>query len=145
MGTREDMNIERFRELVAAYGGEIRQWPIDEREPARRLVEHNAEARALASEASALDAVLDRASRPLASPGLKAAILAGATGSRRRLASAWPFRTMWKPAMALAMAAMLGLTVGTVLPGPFGTSEPTIDGEIGEVALSMVTDTGSQQ
>jgi hypothetical protein len=113
------MLLERFRELVDAYGGDPRRWPLTERGPAAELLAASAEARAVLAEAAALDQLLDRAP-PTAPATLDAERLiarATAAGQER------PFvplagvmrptgRRLWLRAASLAAATIIGFVVG---------------------------------
>lgn len=55
------MNIDRFRHLAEACGGDIARWPPAERVAAHALLATSAEARRLLDDARALDALLKRA------------------------------------------------------------------------------------
>lgn len=123
-----DIDLDRFLELVEAYGAEPERWPEGERAGALALLATSPEARAACREAAALDGLLDelRGFRP--STVLTARVLAAAPAKPAKpgsvlsavLRSLWPARPIWQPAGGLAAAALLGLAVGL--------SEPTADG-----------------
>lgn len=114
------MTLQRLARLLDAYGADCRLWPEQERDAALTLLAESPAARSLQADASRLDALLALAPRAAASPHLAADIIAQAAPSRwRRLAGAlWPFGPAWQPAAALAMALMLGIAIGPLLPEP---------------------------
>lgn len=113
------MLLERFRELMDAYGGDPRRWPPAERPPAAALLAASAEARALLAEAAALDRLLDEA--PPSAPATLDAerLIARATAAAQERPS---FRTvgamrpagrgLWLRAASLAAATIIGFVVG---------------------------------
>ncbi|MBI4081079.1 MAG: hypothetical protein HY423_00570 [Candidatus Lambdaproteobacteria bacterium] len=116
------MRIERLDALLLAYGASPAAWPPPERAAALALVGRSAAAAARLNEAAALDALLERARAPEPSRGLRARVLAAAPrgwpawGARVRLGAyaVWPFGPLWRPALALMVAAVLGAVIGTV-------------------------------
>ena len=113
------MQLERFRELVDAYGGDPSRWPAAERGPAAGLLAGSPEARALLAEAGALDRLLDR-TEPLSPPILDAERLIDrvtASAQERPIvhsvgAMQPPGRGLWLRAASLAAAAVIGFMVG---------------------------------
>jgi hypothetical protein len=55
------MKLDRFTELLDAYGAEPRRWPPAERAAAQAFLAVSAEARGRLAAAAALDALLDQA------------------------------------------------------------------------------------
>jgi hypothetical protein len=83
------MTLDRFEELVDAFGGDPKRWPEAERGAMAAFVRSRPEAaRDAVARAASLDAVLDRASAAPASEGLAARILA--SGPRPREAGLSP-------------------------------------------------------
>ena len=121
----ERMTRERLAQLIEAYGADPARWPESEREDALALISSSPQAAALRLRAAALDGLLDQASAHEPSPELKAEILARAAAPRWRAVSStlWPFGPIWRPAAALALAAVLGLATGLVAPPPFVTDQ----------------------
>jgi hypothetical protein len=121
------MDLERFRQLIEAYGAEPTRWPAAEQDAAQALTAANAQAAALLAEAAGLDRLLDQAA-PLAPPIVDAeALIARATatpqsrqadaaerhraGGGGRGASA-NGRSLWLRAASLAAAALIGFIIG---------------------------------
>src|ERR1700674_1412164 len=75
------MVLDRFRELLDAYGAEPRRWPANERTVAAAFLADSAQARDLRAKAAAIDALLDRAT-PLAPPIIDAEVLIGQITSK---------------------------------------------------------------
>jgi hypothetical protein len=134
------MNLDRFRELLDAYGADPRRWPEAERGPAIAYLATSREAQAAAARAGALDALLDAAGPP-AAPKLDPATLAAkiAQTPRRPVRREWPAH--WKvsfgwPGLAgLAAAALAGFLVGwSGLDAGLGLAN---DGEVAELLSSI--------
>lgn len=164
MKMQHEMNLDRLRDIVGAYGAAAHRWPADEREAAIALVETSDAARALLDEALQLDLMLDAA--PAAEPAsdmLVSRIMAArpravsgeivkptaspAPGFWRGLiAELWPYGTPAVPAGALAASIMLGITFGASAPatlsamGLGSTSITTTDvapSDVGEQLVSL--------
>jgi hypothetical protein len=110
----EPLSLERFQRLLAAYGARRELWPRTERAQAERLLEASSEARALLSREEDLDAGLMALASlsPDLDPGLSRK-LAEIPLLNPRKPWFWPFRRVWVPAAAWAVAAMFGLLVGS--------------------------------
>ncbi len=140
--TRDDepISFERFVSIVDAYGAAPEAWPDQERAGAIALLETSDEAVRLCDEAADLDRMLDEAPSVEPSAELRQRVLEGvpqpAVPWTRRLADVvdalWPFGPVWQPATALAVAAILGVSVGLVAPGSGSETEATV---VAEVAL----------
>ena len=117
------MDIQRFEQLSAAYGGDPRRWPQVERERAEGLLatEPGATA-AILREADGLDAMLDSSRPPVPSAALRDAILKSAPkpGLARPALSAWD--RLWLPGAGFAAAAIAiaGILCGAVLVNAIG-------------------------
>ncbi len=122
----EAVDLARLGQILEAYGADPQAWPAAERDAALALLGCSAEARALRERAARLDRLLDQAPALEPSPELMARVLAAANQAapswRRRLGAwtlvLWPFGPVWRPATALALAALFGVTLGTVAPLP---------------------------
>src|SRR6202142_3331296 len=136
--------LDRFRELLDAYGAEPRRWPAGERAAAEALLAREPEARALRAKAAAIDGLLDRAT-PLAPPIIDAEILVAditakpqsmpAEGVALRPARRAPAGVFWLKVASLAAAAILGFFIGvTQLLNPGDTSAPTSGLELADVS-----------
>ena len=125
------MGLDRFRELLDAYGAEPRRWPANERTMAEALAARQPEARDLRAKAAAIDALLDRAML-LAPPIIDAEALIGRITARAQsqVVAFRPARrpsagTFWLKVASLAAAAMIGFLVGvTQLVNLGDTSAP---------------------
>lgn len=129
------MRERRIRQIIAAFGGELRRWPAAARSEARNLLSHDPAAWEELSRARRLDALLDRLPELAPSPGLEAAILAraaaatqdpaevparpdaaGAAGRGRgmfaALADLFGPGRVWPQVAGLAAAAIFGFYMG---------------------------------
>ena len=123
-GRPPPMALDRFRDLLDAYGADPHRWPTDRRAAAEALVAASVEARAARDEAAALDRMLDLAPAPAPSPELMARVLAAAPRGAHARRRGWltrlfagldPAGTPFRPAGALAAALILGVLTGFVM------------------------------
>lgn len=141
--TSKEVDLDRFAELVDAYGAEPTAWPEQERAGALRLIEHSEQAVRLLEEAAEVDSWLADVVEVEPSMALRNRILDQAPDARRtwserwaRMAQAiWPFGPSWQPATALAASVALGLTFGFALP------QETVEEDLTVVA-ELALDTG---
>jgi hypothetical protein len=99
------MDQKRFEHLLAAYGGDFRRWPAEERAAAAAFAVQNVDAAAALKAATALDEVLDHARAMHGDTSLLAArVLAQAPRSQPWLGK----RAM----LALAACAVFGVVLG---------------------------------
>ncbi len=107
------------------------------------------------AELEEFNALLRQATPVLASPELKARVLAAAdtpgktTSIGSVLHQLWPFGSLWRPAAGLAAAACFGVVVGLIGPAGIGGSiaQDTLPTGLGEDVLSIasVLTTGEDQ
>jgi hypothetical protein len=125
------MKLDRFTELLDAYGAEPRRWPSGERGAAQALLEVSAEARARLAAAAALDALLDQAAGAeapcdeAAFARLSAEITATAQaplGTSHRPGE----RGLWVKAASLAAAALIGFVVSWTQLVDFGPASTNL-------------------
>jgi hypothetical protein len=143
------MGLDRFRELLDAYGAEPGRWPANERGPAAMLLTQNAEAARLRKQAAAVDAMLDRAT--LAPPVIDAErLIASITGEPQPMAepkggtaeivTLRPARRpsaggFWLKVASLAAAAAIGFLVGaSQLTGIGDPTAPTSGVELADIS-----------
>ena len=114
------ITLQRLKELLDSYGANPARWPKAERDPALALLEASPELAPARRQAAELDALLDRATLPRASGTLTAAMLAsaGRPAWRQWTWLIWPFGPIWKPALGLASAAVVGAVLGYVTATP---------------------------
>lgn len=136
----EEIDIQRFQQILDSYGSNADRWPATEREAALALLRTSPDAQKLCDEASDLDLILDFADSPEVKPALCTRIVAAARqspGWRERQTAIdseiWPFGSQWQAAAIFASAAILGLALGAIpLPPSPGQDEAPI---IEELAL----------
>jgi hypothetical protein len=136
------MGLDRFRELLDAYGAEPGRWPANERGPAEVLLTRDAEAARLRKQAASIDALLDRAM--LAPPVIDAErLIASITAEPQRTAEIVTLRParrpsaggFWLKVASLAAAAAIGFLVGvTQLTGLGDTTTPTSGVELADIS-----------
>ena len=137
------MGLDRFRELLDAYGGEPARWPANERAAAEALMAGNTEAARLRIRAAALDALLDKAADP-ASVIDADRLIASITAEPQRTAEIVTLRPaikqsgsgFWLKVASLAAAAAIGFLVGVTQLGGLGgdPSAPTNGLELADVS-----------
>jgi hypothetical protein len=121
------MGLDRFRELLDAYGAEPGRWPAKERGPAEVLLTRNTEAARLRSQAAVIDALLDRAT--LATPVIDAEIVTLRPVRRP------PAGGFWLKVASLAAAAAIGFLVGvSQLTGLGDPTAPTSGVELADIS-----------
>jgi len=145
------VDLDRFAAIVDAYGADPAAWPTDERSNALALLEVSEDAVRLRDEAAELDGLLGDLPDVAPSMALRSRILEAAPQSARtwserwaRIAQlVWPFGPSWQPVTALAAAAVLGITVGLVVPDLSPTSdETTASDDTTTVVAEVALDTG---
>ena len=131
MDDRSHMSLARFRALLDAYGADPDRWPAEERDAAHALLAQSPEAQRWRDASAQLDAILDRAPAPTASPELIERILATASphvprpASSRTSRRAAPRSRAWRyVGAALPLAAAAALVVW-LLAEPSRTPERT--------------------
>jgi hypothetical protein len=129
------MGLDRFRELMEAYGAEPGRWPANERGSAETLLAQNPEAARLRNQAMAIDALLNRAT--LAPPVIDAErLIADITAQPQRTAEIVTLRparrpsggAFWLKVASLAAAAVIGFLVGVTQLTGLGDSTTSTSG-----------------
>ncbi len=113
------MSLDRFAELVGAYGASPARWPAAERAAAVALMKASAAARRLAEDADRLDRLLDSPETAPATRVLQERLLATFAGRgrvRATISFAGYAPARWLPAGALACSLLLGIAMGTQVP-----------------------------
>ena len=124
---RERMTPERLRRLLDAYGADAARWPPEERDRALALLQSSPALQGLRREAQELDGLLDQAALPEVDGELLVDLLAtaGTPTWSRWVGSIWPFGPVWKPALGLTMAAVMGAVLGLVITPSAETAQIT--------------------
>lgn len=124
--TTRPLALDRFQQLLAAYGARRELWPAAERAAAERLLETSSEARALLPREEDLDVGLTALASltPELSPQLSRKLAEIPLRSERKR-SFWPFGRVWVPAWAAA--AVFGLAVGNFMPEDAGTEAVALE------------------
>lgn len=112
--TAPKIDAERVRAILAAYGGETRRWPAEERDATLAAIATDPSLAAVLEAARDLDATLALHPEPPELAINPLAIAATASGGAR------PRTSFWGRAASLAAAAVLGFAVGVsgVARGP---------------------------
>ena len=131
--TSPRLSLERFADLVDAYGARPERWPAAERPAALALLTDSGEARALRDQAETVDTLLDQALVQDPSPALAERILAAAPlysssamgptvregitdRVRHWLRRTLPKTTDWRDVTALATSLLVGVALGYLTP-----------------------------
>lgn len=114
MSQHTNMDLEHFTALLDTHGANLGRWPADSQISAKRFLLGSPLAQRAHAEAVALDALLDRIPSVELSPALHARVLEIPIrhGDGRENVVWWPFQSFWRPALAMAAAAALGLATG---------------------------------
>lgn len=122
------MTIERFTEILDAYGADPLHWPEGERLAAQAFAAREPRAAALVAETERFDALLDSAPDLAPSPALTQAVLARRPG-RTWIARAWneifPAMPVWRPALGFAAAVAIGFGLQSAAADRLGLDEPS--------------------
>lgn len=156
---RNEMTLERLREIVEAYGASPARWPQAERSMAEALASSSEEARTLVAEAARFDALLDMAPAEAPSAALTERLMAArpravtplapvqheaGKGFLRGLFDAiWPYGSAVFPAGTLAAALVMGVALGSAsdislsVSGTAVTASTETETGEGLIALAM--------
>lgn len=109
-----DMTLERFTEILDAYGADMARWPEAERSAAAAFAEtHGDLVQPLLAEATAIDALLGPSEARAAPDALAARIVASAPRHRRIVSRDWR-GLIWR-GLGLAGVTLAGATAGALL------------------------------
>ncbi|MBQ63132.1 MAG: hypothetical protein CMQ19_13820 [Gammaproteobacteria bacterium] len=135
------MNIRRFQQLLDAYGTREKNWPAEEREAARALLNSDAECASLVQQYQSLDEHLDEYVTRMP-PGLGQRILSQLPAPLIDRIIGWLIpdvsSQIWQPAIAGSLLLILGMIIGASMMGSFlddAGSESNWDEEIYLFAL----------
>ncbi len=119
MTEKPTVRPERLEQVLNAYGADSKRWPEEERDALLTLLDQSESARAQHRQSLELDLFLTEAMSETTAPsGLMGRILqdaenhTGQTGQSLRDF----FQTMLKPALGMALATCLGITIGVTNP-----------------------------
>jgi len=104
-----DMDLNRFEDLVAAYGATPNRWPEDERDAAEAFARSDPRARALLADADSIDALLFAHKVAEPSRTLRTMVIEGAPTKRRLTGRA----RLWWTTLGLALAGASGMLAGS--------------------------------
>jgi hypothetical protein len=107
------MDLDRFKALAEAYGGDLRRWPEAARADAKRFAADRPEARALLAEEADFDHLLHGWSPEPASAALRQRVIASAAVRRARLG----LKLSWKllaSGAGMAAAGAAGAMAGAI-------------------------------
>lgn len=111
------MDMQRFSEILKAYGGNPRHWPMYEREAALQVLQCSLEAKNLQREALLLDRLLNAAPMPEISSALQKRILkATQPPVYKRILSLLTFEQPLKFASVFAISCLVAFVVWNVMP-----------------------------
>ena len=110
--TEPVMTLDRFRALTRAYGARLERWPVAERAAATALFARSAEAKELIEQEQWLDVALS-AEAPTALNAAFERKLAEIPVRHPQASLSLFRRWLWAPALGWAVAAVLGVVLGT--------------------------------
>jgi hypothetical protein len=143
------MTIERFSQLLEAYGGNAKRWPKEEQLAALNLLEQSVEARRLQQSSLTLDHLLNSVQISPPSTMLRERILAQVQPLTSQAQDAWqwfiqlivgttPSEHFWRPAVALAIPLLLGIVIGLNLASIPTDDNGWIEEEVSLLALDSM-------
>lgn len=122
------MDMQRFSEILMAYGGNPQHWPIYERQAALNLLQSSDDAQRLRKQALQLDCVLDAAPMPQLSAALQKRILKATQPSIFQSIFEWfSFKQPLRLATAFAIPCLIALTIWLNVSVSPTSSQPNID------------------
>ena len=131
----DEMTLERFEELVAAYGAQVENWPQEARTDMQHIAQNDARSTAILARAAQIDEALDGLLPDHAA--LEARILQDIETFLDSdiiafpKSQAMPRRALWSVATALAACFVGGIIIGPVLVEAFfGGSDLTVSLDI---------------
>lgn len=141
------ITIQRFSQLLDAYGGNTKRWPSQERAAALKLLGQSDEARRLQQSALALDHLLDTVKTSQPQARLRQRILAQVPGQMKPTQDAWQWFLQWligttpreyllRPAIALVIPLLLGIVIGFNLVSVPEDENSWVEEEINLLALA---------
>jgi hypothetical protein len=107
------MSLQRFIELVAAYGSQLSRFPEAERAAAEALLRTSEPARAALAREVSLDRALSTFVEPAPSAELERRLNEIPVRFPVLRRARWPLRATWAPLVGWAAAAALGLVLGS--------------------------------
>jgi len=108
------MPLQRFIELVAAYGSQLSRFPEAERAAAEVLLRTSEPARAALAREVSLDRALSTFVEPALAPELERRLNEIPIRLPVLRRARWPFRAPWAPLVGWAAAAALGVAFGSL-------------------------------
>jgi hypothetical protein len=128
---RPELELERFRTIVDAYGTDPSKWPMQEKETALRFMGGSTEAIEIVNQAADLDRLLNQIPTVEPSLSLQRAVaeIPIRNASRSKQQEVFSFSNLfvrsvlWKSALAATLAVLLGFASG------FATLETNVNTE----------------
>jgi hypothetical protein len=114
----ESMSVRRFRDLAETYGGALERWPAAERRAARELLLREPSLRGVLVAESELDRLLAEGEGDAVSASLLARLDAIPERSPQKQPFPLKARSLLVPALGWAVAAGVGLWLGTAVEAP---------------------------
>lgn len=135
------VTLPEFVDLLDIHGHEMDRWPEAERNAGQLLLAESAEARQALDQARQLAMMLSGVHAPEPSAHLRARVLEVPIRHPRETGTSWwPFKTLTRPLLGLAAAAVLGIASGALVP-PVADELPSTDwDEMSNLALGAHLD-----
>ncbi len=138
------MNIERFQQILDAYGSREDNWPREERQAAQLLLQSNTECVSLLRRCHSVDDYLDEYV-PRVPPALRQKILQRLPGSIIDTIVNWLIPDVrsdfWRPVIAGSLLLVMGVMLGTSTLGDLLDSTAVDDNWEEEIYLLALDDT----
>ncbi|MCH7742063.1 MAG: hypothetical protein IIB71_05300 [Proteobacteria bacterium] len=138
------MNIERFQQILDAYGARVDNWPREERQAAQLLLQSNTECVSLLRRYHSVDDYLDEYV-PRVPSALRQKILQRLPGSIIDTIVNWLIPDVrsdfWRPVIAGSLPLVMGVMLGTSTLGDLLDSTAVDDNWEEEIYLLALDDT----
>ncbi len=125
-----ELGIENIKHWIECYGSQVEHWPAEKRASLDALLKHSPELAQCLEEARRLDDLLEELPGITAPAALQARVAEiPIRHPRPSIRWYWPFETLWRPALALTAAAVLGVVAGLQFPFGAGSWAATDEAE----------------
>jgi hypothetical protein len=136
------MDLQELEQTLDRLGADVEEWPDALQAAARALLTESQEARGLLEQAQRVASLLDELPAMRASGDLQRRLAEiPLRHPRESEAWVWPFETLWRPLLGLALAAVFGVLVGSAAPTEVADGVTAEEEEWNDIAAVLLGDT----